>query len=372
MWIVGIARAPPVAVSVIARADPMTIDRASVDPATDIRRRRSIEAPRAARTTAAADRQHRRDQPLPPVALCFVVTTINAVIAAVPAWRIARSPRSLSEIRSQQQERTEAEHEAARTDREDHDPGHDRLLRSLARPAALPATTATRRPVPAGQLAVSRAATAATTITDRAPAARSPAPTNPSRHSGMTISRSSQSRRAPIERCRRRSRRPSDAERQAGRDEEATLLGRVGALLGVAVGGRPRGVDDQPGGDDAEPPRLFAPALSERRAVDEQAGVDQQSGEDRRDRAGVVERADRGEVRAAAVDQPAAGPPGNRCAVRRQRRSRSRARTERKPASSGSMASTPARAPKATGEDDVGQRGTAATAATATAVHRGR
>ena len=68
-------------------------------------------------------------------------------------------------------------------------------------PVAAPATTATSSPVPAGSDVVDPATSAAATTTIRDPALRNPAPTSPSRHNGMTIWRSSQSSRAPIERA---------------------------------------------------------------------------------------------------------------------------------------------------------------------------
>ena len=75
----------------------------------------------------------------------------------------------------------------------------------------------------------------------------------------MTISRWSQSRRVPIDGSDGDRARPSGTEREAGREEVATLLPGVGASCGVPLGGRPRGVDDQARGDDPEPTRLLGP-----------------------------------------------------------------------------------------------------------------
>ena len=107
------------------------------------------------------------------------------------------------------------------------------------------------------------------------------------------------------ERAHRDRGRPPGAERQAGRDEELTLLTRISALFGVALCGRPRGVDDHAGGDHTEPPRLFVPALRERRAVDQESGVD----DIRSGRAvAPLSRCGSLQVRTAAVVTPAAHP----------------------------------------------------------------
>jgi hypothetical protein len=59
---------------------------------------RVIDAPRQAKPIPAASaRMVGRAEP--PAALCFPATTINAVMAAVPAWRMTRSACGDSVIR---------------------------------------------------------------------------------------------------------------------------------------------------------------------------------------------------------------------------------------------------------------------------------
>ena len=95
---------------------------------------------------------------------------------------------------------------------------------------------------------------------------------------------------------------------ERGGDEVAPLLAEIRALRRVALSDRPRRIDDERGGGEPEPSRLVDPNSGERRTEDDEPRVDEQAGEDRRDRAGRVDRADRGEVRAPAEDQPAPRP----------------------------------------------------------------
>src|SRR5262249_38512812 len=81
---------------------------------------------------------------------------------------------------------------------------------------------------------------------------------------------------------------PAGGQGQPGGQEVLAPLGRIGAGVGVAIGHRPRGVDDETGGGEPEPSRLPRPPPGQRRAVDDEAGVDQEAGEDGGGQAGAV------------------------------------------------------------------------------------
>ena len=154
----------------------------------------------------------------------------------------------------EQQQRPEPEREAPDADREDHDPGHDRFLRSSTHPGQ----RSRRRPRRAG-----RCPTASSSVSsgDRgrdddhrsgagAPQSRADEAEQAQRDDDREVDRVEA---GPDQRADRDRGRPPDAEREPGAEEVAALLAQVVAPRRVPLGDRPRRVDDQTGGGDAEP-----------------------------------------------------------------------------------------------------------------------
>ena len=159
-----------------------------------------------------------------PVALCFVDTTIRAVIAAVPAWRITRSPRSVSEIRWNTSSGPSRNTKLPSTDGEHHQPGHDPDLRSLASPAAHPADDRDQQAGsgrPTGREQRRRRRRRRSPIVRRRPQPGADQSEQAQRDDDLEV----EPVEAGAQQCPDRDRaRPPDAEREAGRDEVAALL----------------------------------------------------------------------------------------------------------------------------------------------------
>ena len=216
-------------------------------------------------------------------------------------------------MRAPAKQRAATPHDVAAQPDEENDQSraHDASRRGpgpASSPARHPAAAATSRPVPAGSRGTAiTASTAATTTVARPARRRRWGATSDTRHSGaMTSSAARSSRPRPNVGADADHRAPHGPQPEADGEEEASFVAR--RAHGPVVGERPRGVDDQGGREQPEPAGLGAPAASQRGRVDGHPGVDQQAGEDRHDRARGVDEAQGGQLGAAAVDEPAAGP----------------------------------------------------------------
>ena len=212
---------------------------------------------------------------------------------------------------------------------------------SRAAPASTPAPAATRSPVPAGKPPVNSVVAAAARQTQRVSGSTRRGATRLTRHNGTATARLLASSRPPratpaaiiadqptprVRPAARKNRRSSEATSRAGR---ASATAHVGSMTSGAAARRNQR-------------RLARPPAGQRGAVDEEAGVDEHARQDGDDEAGAAEALQRGEVGAAAVDQPAARTSRpRRCRGRRRRRWRGR--TGAKPAMNGSMTLTPSR-----------------------------